>query len=73
MHTHPHTAQPVADEPKDVEAVDFGHSHGGDAGHGVPADMALALKRGAVIFVEASVCTHSIPVGLSLGLQGGVK
>lgn len=22
-------------------------------------------------FLEASVCTHSIPVGLSLGLQGG--
>jgi zinc transporter 1/2/3 len=59
----------------------FGHNHGG-GGHGgedhaggagadgeVLSEAELTLKRGAVVFIEASVCTHSIPVGLALGLQ----
>lgn len=49
-----------------------GHSHGG-GGHGTGglSDAgALALKRGAVVFIEATVCTHSVPVGLALGMQG---
>lgn len=31
----------------------------------------VLLHRGALLFIELSVCTHSIPVGLALGLQKG--
>ncbi|KAI8474538.1 MAG: Zinc/iron permease [Monoraphidium minutum] len=54
------------------EVLDFGGDchGGGNVGAGLPEEAALALKRGAVIFVEGSVCTHSIPVGLALGMAG---
>jgi zinc transporter 1/2/3 len=59
----------VADIESAADGDMFAHDHGGH-GHGLAEDAALALKRGAVVFIEASVCTHSIPVGLALGLQG---
>lgn len=31
----------------------------------------MRLKRGIILFVEFSVMTHSVPVGLALGLQTG--
>lgn len=35
----------------------------------VPNEASLDVKRAAVTFIEISVCTHSIPVGLALGLE----
>lgn len=39
----------------------------------IPAELRndVILHRGALLFIEMSVCTHSIPVGLALGLQKG--
>jgi hypothetical protein len=34
---------------------------------------ALSLKRGAVIFIEASVCTHSIPGGCEADSERGCQ
>lgn len=51
------------------------HSHqGGDDdedvwGAELPKGVDASVVRYAVLFVEVSVCTHSIPVGLDLGLQ----
>jgi solute carrier family 39 (zinc transporter), member 1/2/3 len=33
--------------------------------------LPLPVRRGSIIFTELSVCSHSIPVGLALGVQGG--
>lgn len=35
----------------------------------IPSEASLDVKRAAVTFIEVSVCTHSIPVGLALGLE----
>jgi hypothetical protein len=47
----------------DHEPLDFGHCHGGEveAPEGLSDGAAMALKKSAVIFVESSVCTHSVP------------
>lgn len=49
--------------------------HGGDHTHGDvqgrSEEEVLRLKRGVIAFVEFSVLTHSVPVGLALGLQSG--
>jgi len=45
-----------------------------DDGHGHPPGSEIddmRLKRGIILFVEFSVMTHSVPVGLALGLQTG--
>lgn len=44
---------------------------GHGACHPVPTGGSLAYRRAVVALVEASVCTHSVPVGLALGLQSG--
>lgn len=44
---------------------------GHGACHPVPTGGSLAYRRAVVALVEASVCTHSVPVGLALGVQSG--
>ena len=41
--------------------------------HDVPeiSTLPVPVRRGAILFTELSVCSHSIPVGLALGVQGG--
>lgn len=38
-----------------------------------PSGLGESIQRYAVLLVEVSVCTHSIPVGLDLGLQSADK
>lgn len=69
VHSNPVSHSPVCAAQSQV--APSGSTNHGMPAHGMPAHASLELKRGAVLFVEASVCTHSIPVGLSLGMQGG--
>lgn len=46
-----------------------------DGGHGddiyLDEHTEIQLARGVIMLIEVSVCSHSIPVGLALGLQTG--
>lgn len=54
---------PVLEENGDAELLE-------DVFEGeIPGEASLDVKRAAVTFIEVSVCTHSIPVGLALGLE----
>lgn len=55
--------QPVCKEEEGINVEDY-HLSASEL-------MALRSKRAVVAVVELSVCTHSIPVGLDLGLQSG--
>mmetsp|Transcript_8449 Transcript_8449/g.52842 ORF Transcript_8449/g.52842 Transcript_8449/m.52842 type:complete len:340 (-) Transcript_8449:110-1129(-) len=54
---------PVPEENGDAELLE-------DVFEGdIPSEASLDVKRAAVTFIEVSVCTHSVPVGLALGLE----